>query len=205
MNYDRTKKPTEEELKKRAQNIFNEFKQFTSGTRVLLLLQRHKEGGQTHNSKLHKIVTRNEKDFLDALIEMEKRMNESDEVLRIYSSLNLRDFEKAIRQFKTEQLDADYFHEEQKQNFYLDAKNRFIGALMQPQQRASNLFMFDIDDEEGRDVMGETLQVIPDEHIIKQYKTKNGWHIITNPFNYTTINLPKGCEFKKDGLLLLDY
>ena len=60
------------------------------------------------------------------------------------------------------------------------------------------LFLFDVDNEEGRDVIGESLQVIPSEHIIKPYPTRNGWHILTNPFDYTKLNLPKNCEFKKD-------
>lgn len=199
------KSSSEEDILKSAKHIFDNFKDYSDGCRVLLLLQRNKEGGQTHNTKLKKIVTRSSQDFLKGLIELVKEKNESELPLRIYSSLNKRDFEKAIRQFKSEQLDADYFHQEQKENFYIDARNRFVGALMQPQQRGSNLFMFDIDEEEGRDVMGETLQVIPNEHILMQYKTKNGWHIITTPFNHTTINLPKNCEFKKDGLLLLDW
>jgi len=76
---------------------------------------------------------------------------------------------------------------------------------MQPSQRKTSLFLFDVDNEEGRDVMGEALCVIPNEYILYTYATKNGWHIITNPFNYTEIKLPKNCEFKKDALLLLSF
>lgn len=76
---------------------------------------------------------------------------------------------------------------------------------MQPAQRDSSYFLFDCDDEEGRDVHGEALCEIPNEHIVKSYKTKNGWHIVTTAFNHTTVKLPKGVELKKDGLLLLAW
>lgn len=195
----------EEAIIKRAKNIFDEFKNFTNGYHVLLLLQRHKEGGETNNTKIQKIVSRNPKEYLQGLEKLVEAMTSSDKPLRVYASLNERDIEKAIRQFKYEQLESDYYDQEQKENFYLDSRNRFVGALMQPQQRKTNMFLFDVDNEEGRDVMGETLRILPPDVIIQQYPTKNGWHIITSPFNYTTITLPKGCEFKKDGLILLAY
>lgn len=203
----RTKKPIaiEQEIEKEADSIFEEFEKFTSGFRVLFLLQRHKEGGEVNNSKLMKIVTRNSDEWKTGLKKLLKEKKYSDLPLRIYASVNERNFNKAIRQFKYEQLDADYYDQVQKENFYLDVKNRFIGCLMQPAQRATSLFLFDVDNEEGRDVQGETLSVIPNEMIVQVYPTKNGWHIITQPFNYTEIKLPKGCEIKKDALLLLSY
>lgn len=195
----------EQVKEEKAKNIFEEFKAYSSGCRVLFLLQRHKEGGETNNSKLMKILTRTPEEYLEAIKKLVGEKMDSELPLRIYASVNERDFNKAIRQFKYEQLDADYYDQNQKENFYLDIKNRFLGCLMQPAQRATSFFLFDIDNEEGRDVMGEALKVIPDEMIVSQFKTKNGWHFVTKPFNYTTLTLPKGVEMKKDALLLLDY
>ena len=76
---------------------------------------------------------------------------------------------------------------------------------MQPNSKSTSYFLFDVDNEEGRDVMGESLSALPNDVIIQTYPTKNGWHIITTPFNYTTCNLPKGCELKKDALILLSW
>lgn len=195
-----------EEIKiKKAKEIFENFKDFSSGYRVLFLLQRHKEGGETNNSKLHKIVTRNPEEYFEAIKKLVGEKMNSELPLRVYASVNERDFEKAIRQFKYEQLDADYYDPVQRDNFYLDIKNRFIGCLMQPPQRKTSYFLFDVDSVEGRDVYGELLHVVPDEMITHRYKTKNGWHMITKPFNYTTLKLPEGVEMKKDALLLLDY
>lgn len=203
----RTMKPRAyEEVKiKRADAIFEQFQNFTNGYRCLFLIQRHKEGGETNNSKLIKKITNGPDEFATALLELVSEKMDSKLSLRIYSCVNARDFDKAIRKFKYEQLDADFYDKEQRNNFYLDIKNRFIGCLMQPTQKAESLFLFDIDNEEGRDVCGEVLKVLPNEYIEFQYPTKNGWHIVTRPFNHTKITLPKGCELKKDALLLLDY
>lgn len=190
---------------KTARDIFLNFGEFAGGFRVLFLIHRHKEGGATNNTKVRKIITRNVDEWKSAVLILEKEKVESESPLRVYASVNERNFKKAIRQFKFEQLEADYYDTEQMENFYLDVKNRFIGCLMQPQQRATSYFIFDCDNEDGRDVQGEALKVIPNEHIVKVYRTKNGWHIVTNAFNYTKLVLPKGVEHKKDGLLLISF
>lgn len=195
----------EEAKDKRATSIFEDFYKFTDGTRVLFLIQRHKEGGETNNTKLTKLVSRDGIEWFLNLKELVGKKMESENSLRIYGSVNSRDFKKAIHKFKIEQLDAEMYCQDQIERFYLDLRNRFIGCLMQPANKETSLFLFDIDNEEGRDVHEEALNVIPNEHIVHVYKTKNGWHIITNPFNYTKIKLPDGVELKKDGLLLLDY
>lgn len=196
----------EEELEKKCQVIFDEFRHYTDGFRVLFLIHRNKEGGETNNTKVMKIITRNSKEYMEALKALVRTKEESDIPYRIYASVNKRDISKAIRQFKYEQLDADYYDQEQKENFYLDIKNRWIGCMMQPAQRASSLFLFDVDDPEKKDICGATLQAIGDKaEILKVYPTKNGWHIITKPFNHTTVKLPEGCSIQKDSLLLLAY
>lgn len=200
---------SEQEIIKRAKDIFEDFKQFTNGYRTLFLIQRHKEGGETHNSRLKKIITRDSTEYLAALTELLQEQMTSELPLRIYAAVNDRDFEKAIKKFKYEQLDADFFDEKSRHGFYLGIKDKFISCLMQPEQRKTNLFLFDCDkaEYEGKeiDIVGIMLQTIPNEHIIKQYKTKNGWHIITNPFNHTMYDYPTSVEMKKDGLILLAY
>lgn len=206
--WDKTKSPIslEEEIKKQSENIFNDFEDFSDGYRVLFLLQRNKEGGEVNNTKIQKVITRNKKEYLEGIKKLLKLQYESEATLRIYACVNERDFDKAIRQFKYEQLEADYYDKIQKENFYIDIRNRFIGCLMQPPQRKTSYFLYDVDNEEGRDVCGETLTALGDEvEIIKMYPSKNGWHIITKPFNHTTIELPEGVEMKKDALLLLSF
>lgn len=197
----------------KAKHIFEEFRSFSDGVRVLFLIHRNKEGGETNNTKVRKIITKDSEEFY---LELIKLVDEKERAMllrepipyRIYSSVNARDIEKAIRQFKFEQLEADYYDDTSRHSFYYDTKNRFVGALMTPSSRMKDesYFIFDVDDEEGRDVMGEALGGIGEAgaEIIMQYKTKNGWHIVSKPFNPNTFSVP-GVEIKKDGLLLLAY
>lgn len=197
----------------KAKHIFEEFRFFSDGVRVLFLIHRNKEGGETNNTKVRKIITKNSEEFyleLIKLVDEKERAAMLREPIpyRIYSSVNARDIEKAIRQFKFEQLEADYYDDESRHSFYYDTKNRFVGALMTPSSRMKDqsYFIFDVDNEEGRDVNGEALSALAacEAEIVTQYATKNGWHIVTLPFNPNLFNVP-GVDIKKDGLLLLAY
>lgn len=194
-----------EEAKRKTKYIYEEFNFFADGYRILFLIYRGKDGGPTNNRFVRKIITRNKKEWQDALLKLVVEQSKEELPYRVYASVNERNIEKSIRQFKYEQLESDYYDQIQKENFYLDIKNRFIGCLMQPAQRKTSYFLFDIDKVEGIDVQGTVLDILPNEHIIKMYPTKNGWHIITNAFNYTKLDLPNFCELKKDGLLLLSF
>ncbi len=197
----------------KANHIFDEFKNFTEGVRVLFLIHRNKEGGDTNNTKVRKVITRDSEEFrleLIKLVDEKERAMMLKEPLpyRIYSCVNARDIEKAIRQFKFEQLEADYYDDDSRHSFYYDTKNRFVGALMTPSSRdkESNLFIFDVDDVEGRDMMGEVLADLAriGVEIVMQYKTKNGWHVLTKPFNPGLFTV-KDVGINKDGLLLLSF
>ena len=80
---------------------------------------------------------------------------------------------------------------------------------MKPNARAETKFLIDIDN-----VVITDTETYPDEvikhlkdikvKIFMVYRTKNGFHIITEPFNPNLFNYEFG-EIKKDGLLLLSY
>lgn len=207
MGHTREKKPMAylEEALQDAKFITEDFEEFTSGIRVLILLHRSKDGA-THNSRhLRMVFTNGRKEFEEALgMLLEQRIRSVQEGLRVYSTANERDIQKAIRQFKYDQLDVDDLTNDQKTYFYLGIKSRFSSALMRPGSRATSYFVFDIDDPMTLD---EALGIFErsgfTDQIVKQYKTKNGWHIVTKPFNHT--KLEKEISFHKDGLLLLKY
>ncbi len=102
------------------------------------------------------------------------------------------------------------------ESHYVDEVNRELivkkvlkgsrAYIMAPNARDSRMFLLDVDDVEGRDIMGETLQEMGrlDVEEIYRKKTKNGWHIVTKPFNSAPWSL-REVEIKRDGLLLLNY
>lgn len=182
--------------------------QFKEGLRMIMLTKRSKDGGRNNPDRVAKRkISRNETEFDSIVDEFKKEMETSSEPLRIYSSVNSRDIKKAIRLFKQRQLDADYYDEDSKNNFYFDIKNRWISCFMNPSCRAETKFLIDIDDVESvadtiiyaKRLLGE-LGV----KILASYTTKNGAHIITEPFNPSLWDTDLG-EIKKDGLILIAY
>lgn len=180
--------------------------QFSDGVRMLMLCQRNKEGRETNKTdraSTRKITT-NKEDFLKVYNEFLELKNKSKEPLRIYSCVNKRDVKKAVRVFKFEQLEADYYDEESRNNFYFDIKNRWISSLMKQNCRAETLFLVDIDDIQiDHSVIQNKLKEVNSEEVI-HYQTKNGWHYVVKPFNPNLWDKNLG-EIKKDALLLLDF
>jgi len=188
-----------------AEDIMKKFDSFTDGIRMLMLTQRNKEGGKSNkpDRMAKRKISLNKKEFREILEEFLTIKNDlaSDRKLRIYSCVNKRSFEKGIREFKRQQLEADYYDKESKYQFYLDIKNRFLGSLMKPSSRAETKFLIDIDKGDDEREIKKKLKHLGVK-ILLEYNTKNGKHIITEPFNPSKV--PEA-EIKKDALLLLSY
>lgn len=207
MSHTRVKKPTAytPEAKKEAEAIVEDFGDFVDGFRVILLIHRSKDGASHSNRHERMLFTRDKKEFTEALAFMlEERLKSPLVGLRIYSTANTRNLKKAIQLFKHDVVEMDVQPENVVSDFYSAIKSRFASCLMRPSSRDSSWFIFDVDDPMTLD---DALKIFEDsgftDKIMKSYKTKNGWHIITEPFNYNKLTEP--ISFHKDGLLLLKY
>lgn len=193
-------------IEKEVEKIVAQFGNFMDGYRVIMLTHRSKEGGHNRDRKQVKRISANREEFEAILHELLDIKEKSGGIpYRIYANVNARDINKAIRIFRQNQLDAEYYDEESRLGFYLDIKNRWISALMRPQAKAEALFMFDLDGEYDLDEIRGAICKVTRNMIV--YKTKNGHHIITEPFNpmmLPTWVLQKH-EIKKDSMLLLHY
>lgn len=198
------------DLEKKADDILVEFDQFTDETRVLLLLQRAKEGGHNkeHKRRRARYVTHNPEQFKRALLELLILQETLATEYRIYLSASPRDVRKAEQEFKRLMLDVDFAEGENKRFFYEHLENKWISALMSTNPvKDRGTFILDVDDPEiPHDLLGDVLKWCESNgvEILKQYRTKNGWHIVTKPFNRVLYPIGYG-EIKVDGLLLLSY
>jgi len=175
----------------------NNFKQ---GIRMIMLILRGKDGGKNDGGDRvsKRKISRNEDEFNEILSEFESIKKPLE---RIYSCVNERDMSKAIREFKRRQLDADYDPTGMRDFFYIDISNRFLSCLMSPNCRAETKFLIDIDSVENEEIVKRKISELKIK-IIFEYKTKDGIHIITEPFNPSLV--PEA-DIKKDGLMLLRY
>ena len=188
-------------MRNKVEKILEKFGGFdiTSGYRMLMLIDRSKNGKDRNPKKSVRKISKNRKEFVEILQEFLDIKKEGE---RIYSCVNERDINKAIRIFKQNQLDADYYDEESRYSFYLDIKNRWISAIMRPQAKKESYFLLDIDTKDKKEVDEIKTRLCKISSNFIKYETKNGYHIICPPFNPELLT---GVEIKKDGMLLLDY
>lgn len=201
-------------IEEKLKSIMDEWKGFTDGVRVLFLIWRKKEGAKVdRNLKIRKFVSSDEEEFekcLEQLLDLKERYAELP--LRIYSTVNKRNMDKAIRKFKELQLENDYQDKEQFYGFYKDIKNRWISSMTRPSSRLETQFIIDIDNEDKDYLKKIESEILEHTELIKKYKTKNGYHLIVKPFNPNLIksyskdgHIYEDVSLKKDDLVLLDY
>jgi len=190
-------------LENKAKDICAEFADFTDGYRVIQLILRKSDGGGTNNDKVRKYISTNPQEFYENILKCLKYDFCSEKKFRIYSTVNVRNVDKAIREFKTLQLNADYDPNHIRNDFYNDTRNRWISALMKPSCKATSFFLIDVDHDSPSEA-GEKLQALGiATH--KVYRTKNGWHFITDPFDPSLMAGLKDTGVQKDSLLLLHF
>lgn len=179
---------------------------FKNGVQVLLLMLRAKDGGsaRTDRKAAKKIITQSPTEFDEALVELRAlwRPNE-----RIYSTINPRSIDKAIRLFKYRQLDADYFAERDRNSFYCDLENRWISCLKDAKASLGSLFLFDWDFDIELQIPIAWLNDELERHtkVVEHYPTRNGRHFITEPFNPNLLANAAKPLLHRNALMLWSY
>lgn len=196
-----------ESIERKADQYAEDFDLFGDGYRVLMLLHRKKDGG--HNKEKRRVksfyIYNDREEFKRCLYEALVIKKVYDEEYRLYLSVNPRDITKAIRYMKGMLLEAEYCGSpENAVNIYEKVFKDARTFLMQPQCKKSQMFLLDVDDEEGKDTLGDVLKIMAEKGIVELFRTrtKNGWHIITEPFNSKWMD--KVCGVNKDGLVLIE-
>jgi hypothetical protein len=170
---------------------------FKEGVRGILLLFRNKDG-ETGNAqrKCIKKISRNKEEWTKIVFEFNELQQNSHQRYRIYSSVNARNLDKAVHEFKLRAIGVDYGSVEERDWFYVDIQNRFFSCLMNPNCRTESNFLIDCDTDEEYE---KAIERIPNELVLCDYATRSGRHIITRPFNPNEIKV----EAKKDELILI--
>lgn len=176
------------------------------GVRTLFLLERKKDGG--HNKEGRRVFGFSVVDSEDKLLwKLEEflwiRELRSEKNLRIYISINSRNVRRASRNIHEAIISGLYADEQNKEFVDMKVIKGARPYIMNPNARLTSYFLIDVDNIEGRDVMGETLQEMARLNVVEVYRrsTRSGWHIIVEPFNLGLWNVDS--EIRKDGLLLL--
>lgn len=177
--------------------------EFKQGIHILLLINRGIHNSNKGSKRwVNKIIASNPDEWdnaADKLMELQNHINDPD--IRLYSSINPRNMDKAIKAFQHKQLDLNKDNEN---IFYRRINDSFCSCLMQPDNRTSSLFLLDCDAEEATELNSFTIN----NREIKMhymYKTPNGWHAIIDPFNPGLLEGLSTIELKKDALMLINW
>jgi hypothetical protein len=171
---------------------------FKNSHRGIMLLHRNKDG-ETGNAQRKSIkkISRDIEEWYKIVCEFKELQQNTYEGYRIYSSVNSRNMEKAIHEFKLRSLHADYDSLTEKEWFYVDIQNRFFSCLMNPNCREQSNLLIDCDSNDECKLVFEN---IPQQLILFNYKTKNGMHFLTKPFNPKQLHIPIHI-IKKDAMI----
>jgi hypothetical protein len=171
-------------------------RKFTSGTRVLLLKGRHKDGN--HDQRQITRVTHDEEQWhrhFDELVDM----SVSGE--RIYGTASERCIKKAARLFQERQLAASY--DDDPMLFYRHLHARWASCLMKPTSQKDKVWMFDCDDAYELKAVRKDIKRLGLEAF--EYGSKSGIHIVVKPFNRTLLLDQSRKVLQENPLLLLAY
>ena len=153
--------------------------EFTDGTRVLLLTGRYKDGVEKQR-RLTRIAHGPEQ-FFKVMTELHLIRQPKE---RIYATVEERSIPKAAREFKHRQIDAEY--DPCPDNFYRQIEARWASCLMAEGCVVKKRWMFDCDHPIETSVVIEELNTLG-VRVMHSYATKNGHHIIVEPFNRTLL------------------
>jgi hypothetical protein len=155
---------------------------FKTGTRVLLLKARHKDGAITERQLFR--VTHTADQFDRALREFADCSKPNE---RIYGAAGARDLKKAARLFKERQLAAEY--DADPMAFYRSLEDRWLSALMSPRSQEQKLWLFDCDSPEDEQAASRELQTHYDKPTAPyRYASKSGTHVIVEPFDTSRLS-----------------
>lgn len=181
--------------------LINHPHEFKTGYRIIMRCRRNKDGaGNSGGDRSSKKIITNGPEAWEAGVE--KLAADFEEGERIYATVDERDFDKGIREFKRRQLDADYSDDGSRHGFYIDGNNRLVSCLQGPGARVSRLFLFDCDSNQEYNRLLRQLGY----RVTHSYPTKNGGHIITDPFEYPKLLAPEFHPLiQKNAMLLVAY
>jgi hypothetical protein len=182
--------------------LLNHLEHFKHGTRILKLVYRNKDGDGLSKLRPVSRVSENEKDFMTQLTMLSETAEATNRPYRIYACLNERCPKTAIRLFKQDQLAAD--NNPYPEKFYTNIKRKWNSSLLKTSIRGKKYWKFDCDSEEEYERVSRLLSAHYDKDYRYEYHTKNGIHIVVEPFFVQGNDL---CEdlIEKNSDILWEY
>lgn len=177
---------------------------------ILMAIARRKHNKDlTHNSEVvFRRVLLNEEDIERQYDELRSLIDGHPHTFRVYLTVNARNVLDAYFRFQTElnSWSQDYIRGDDAAIEKMGkVGSRWKSALHNPSVKDDSYFQFDLDDV----TKGEVEEFIDDlkeqTPIQAVQETPNGYHVITDPFNYTVWESPvEYDDLDTDGMVFVD-
>ncbi|WP_415381754.1 hypothetical protein [Halosimplex sp. TS25] len=190
---------------------FVEYCEF-GGDRVYLLLAiaRSKENenpGGADAPAIRKVVE-SEADLERKTAELAHATTRFEERFRLYLTVNARDALDAtfaLRRSMDDWIEARLHGDEGVRAKFKRVDSEFKSALQSDGCRDETNFLFDLDDATAadRDQLRSQLDGHTTVSLVRE--TPNGYHLVTEPFDYNRLETDVAYELKTDGLVFVSY
>ncbi|WP_436931185.1 hypothetical protein [Halosimplex halobium] len=190
---------------------FREYCEF-GGDRVYLLLAiaRSKENEEVAGDAAPTLrrVVEEAADLGPEAAALEHAAGRFDERYRLYLTANARDALKAtfeLRRSMDDWLEGRIHGDEGVRGKFRRVDEEFLSTLQSDTCRDETNFVFDLDDATvaDRDTLADDLRGHTEVALTRE--TPNGYHVVTDPFDYSELSTAVDYELKTDGLLFVSY
>ncbi|WP_135363390.1 hypothetical protein [Halosimplex halophilum] len=190
---------------------FEEYCEF-GGDRVYLLLAiaraKENEGTAGDAAPTLRRVVEEAADLARTAAELEHAADRFDERFRLYLTANARDALKAtfeLRRSMDDWLEGRIHGDEGVRPKFRRVDREFLSTLQSDACRDGTNFVFDLDDATAadRDALVDDLRGHTGVALARE--TPNGFHVVTDPFDYTDFTTGVDYELKTDGLIFVSY
>lgn len=198
-------------LKKVKKTLYDHCKFFKDNVYLIMAIARKKDNDLTKGTEVViRDVLRKEKDIERRYPRLRKQVvgfKEDGEPINFYMyvSCNPRDARKGFYNFLKRQINwarDDHFDDESVDLKVKKLDRYWMSEIQKPQNKAWTNFLWDVDDKSK---LEEAKELTGDLEIKMERETKNGYHLITDAFDYTELDIPEWLTIKKDAPLFLEY
>jgi len=173
---------------------------------LLLALARSKENDEVDGPSAIRTVVREADDLEPAVAELDHAVSRFDATYRLYLTVNARDTQRALftlRRSMDDWLEARLNGSTDVLRKFARIDGEFESTLQSDGCRDETNFLFDLDDATAADADALEAELRERTTVRLRRATPNGFHLVTDPFDYTALDTEVEYELKNDGLVFV--
>ncbi|MFC7138296.1 hypothetical protein ACFQMA_00415 [Halosimplex aquaticum] len=190
---------------------FEEYCEF-GGDRVYLLLAiaraKENEDRPSGDSPTFRRVVEAEGDLAATADELAHAASRFDAHHRLYLTVNARDALGATFELKRsldDWIEGRIHGDEGVRGKFKRVDREFLSTLQSDGSRDETNFLFDLDDATAADRDRLRSRLAEHTTVSLERETPNGYHLVTEPFDYNRLETDVAYELKTDGLVFVSY